>query len=694
MKATNILLAAALIATACTKAGINSGNPSEGQTIRLSAYTDKDVKTTLDGVSVLWSESDAISIFSTEDYANTQFNIVSLSEDRKQAEFEGLGSNAAGLALYPYTGTATASAEGISGVTIPALQTAVENSFADGANPAACIKADGSTTLDFKNLGALISFTVNEDNIDWVEITADQPLCGKGDVSFVDGEPVFTLTEGVNSIMLKGSFTSGSKYYAVVAPASVGKLTFVFHKRSSAATLSSNAAPDVSLLRNGNYYIADFNIPSSKWINGIWDAEDLLDFGAKVTANEDYSNYKDESGTVNMYRDVNLGNVQRSESIIAHVKFTQTSNIYDFDDSGKYGHPFTGIFDGHGNTVAGLNISKNNSHMYSFSLFGGLKDATVKNVNVTGTGIFSMATNVKVSLGGIAGVAVSSTIENCNVSCTRIKGRLVKTNATNHRYAMGGIVGIANDCTVKNCTNNTRIGLLNGKDDGTNYTTNNGADAGQIGGICGFTSGNNGCSFEKCINKGQVGGYENGTTNIGGGARIGGIIGTSLKNIDIVDCDNYGEVNGTNKFASDKSCYVAGICSVTYDATTNIKNCTNYGTVTYSTPGESYKGAVGGIVSRPLNNKITIEGCKNFGTITSDYFGDGENVNNGVGLILGKPIAVGAYIKNCTIGGKIGPLDAASQIEITADNFSKFISGDWENSGSSVTITNCSFGTL
>ena len=67
MKATNILLAAALIATAYTKAGINSGNPSEGQTIRLSAYTDKDVKTTLDGVSVLWNESDAISIFSPED---------------------------------------------------------------------------------------------------------------------------------------------------------------------------------------------------------------------------------------------------------------------------------------------------------------------------------------------------------------------------------------------------------------------------------------------------------------------------------------------------------------------------------------------------------------------------------------------------------------------------------------------------
>ena len=51
-------------------------------------------------------------------------------------------------------------------------------------------------------------------------------------------------------------------------------------------------------------------------------------------------------------------------------------------------------------------------------------------------------------------------------------------------------------------------------------------------------------------------------------------------------------------------------------------------------------------------------------------------------------------MSNCIVGGKIGPLDAASQIEITADNFSKFISGDWANSGSSVTITNCSFGTL
>lgn len=686
-----IVAAAAVVLASCSKAELNK--ESAVARLQFEASTDSDiVKTTLNGTQVLWEENESISVFSAADYANAKFDMSSLSADKTSATFTGEAAEASSyMALYPYTKGAAASEGTITGVVIPLTQVVAEAGFTSNSNPSVALTSSSSMT--FKNLGALVSFRINEDDIDWVELTADTEIAGTGNVTF-DGEaPVFTITKGSKSIMLTGNFENGREYCAVVAPAGISSLSFVFHKRAQAATLTSTLAQEREFVRNGNYFVADFQIPSSKWVKGIYDAADLEDFGEKVTAGEDYSQYKDAGGVVNMWHDVDLKNVTHTKSIVAHVKFNQNSNIYSFTTSGN---AFKGVFDGHNHTVKGMNINKglaSTDHMYSFSLFGGLDNATVKNLNVSGTGVYAQATNIKTSLAGIAGVAVSSTIENCTVSCERIKGRLVKTNTTNHRYAIAGIVGIGNDVVVKNCINNTRVGLLNGKDDGTSYTNNNGADGGQIGGICGFASGNGKCEFLDCVNNGQIGGYEGSKkTPIGGGTRIAGIAATVFKATDIIRCVNNGEVNGTNLYASDKSCYVAGIVGVTYVAQTNITDCENNGLVTFSISDASYKGTPGGIVSRPLNAAIPITGCKNYGTITSNYFGDGETVNNGVGLIIAKPITIGATVKDCIIGGKIGPLDEAKQITITEENYEKFITGDWTNK-SYVTIENCSFGT-
>lgn len=686
-----IVAAAVVVLPSCSKAELNK----ESGAVRLlfEASTDSDiVKTTLNGTQVLWEENESISVFSTADYANAKFDMSALSEDKTSATFTGEAAEASSyMALYPYTAAAKASAGTITGVEIPQQQNAVEGSFGNGVNPSVAVS--DNLRLIFKNVGALVSFKINEENVDWVEITADTEIAGMGNVTFDAQTPVFTITSGSKSIVLNGEFISGKTYYAVVAPSSINTLNVLFHKRASGAELTATLSQPRELVRNGNYFVADFQIPSSKWVKGIYDAADLKDFGAKVTADSDYSAYKDESGVVNMWRDVDLKNATLTGSVIGHVKFAQSSNIYSFAESADNGYAFKGVFDGHNHTVKGLNINKTAAHMYTYALFGGLHNATVKNLMVEGTGVYSQATDAKAALGGIAGVAVSSTIENCTVSCTRIKGRIVKTKDTNHRYAIAGIVGIGNDVVVKNCTNNSRVGLLNGKDDGTSFNNNNGADGGQIGGICGFASGNGKCEFLDCVNNGQIGGYEGASkAPIGGGSRIGGIVGTTVKKADILRCVNNGEVNQTNKYTSDKTGYVAGIVSVTYVAETNITDCENNGLVTFSVADSGYKGTPGGIISRPLNSKIPITRCKNFGTITSNYFGDGETVNNGVGLIIAKPITIGATVKDCIVGGKIGPLDEAKQITITEENYEKFITGDWTNK-SYVKIENCSFGT-
>lgn len=685
---TAIATAAAALMASCTKVEIND---VQNSTMRLTArMDDSSVKTTLSGTSVLWDEKDSISVFSAS--GSSKFKITSLSEDKKTGVFEGVAAASPVAALYPYTEKAVCEAGKISGVVIPAVQTAVEGSFANEINPAVAVAGE-SGDLAFKNIGALLSFSIAGDNIDWVTIEADTDIAGTADVT-VAAEPVVTFTSGVKTVKLSGAFEKGKTYYAVVAPCTIGSLNFTFHKAAQGAEITATAKAAKALVRNGNYSFGTI-ATSGKWVNGIWDAADLIAFGAAVTAGSDISAYKDGEGVVNMWRDVDLGNVQRDSSIIGYAKFTQSSNIYDFTMTD--GKPFEGIFDGHYKTVKGLNISKsvasNNHHMYGHGLFGGIKNATVRNLNVDGTGVYCQATNAKSAQGGLVAVAVSSTIENCTVSCTRIKGRIVKTNSTNHRNCYGGIAAIINDTEIKGCTNNSRIGCLNGKDDGTSYNNNNGADSGQMGGICGFASGNGTCKITDCVNNGQVGGYETKYV-IGGGSRIGGIIGTPLRVIEITGCTNNGEVNGNNKYATDKSCYVGGISSISCLSTQVIKNCTNNGLVTYSIAEEGYnKGYCGGIIARNLNNPITIESCHNYGTVTSNAFGGKGASDSPVGIILGRTFGVSATITACTIGGKIGPLDETAQVEITSDNYTDYIYG-WEAAKpATVTVENCQFGT-
>lgn len=124
---------------------------------------------------------------------------------------------------------------------------------------------------------------------------------------------------------------------------------------------------------------------------------------------------------------------------------------------GTYEHPFKGTFDGQGYTVSGIRIYKKyttSNHYMDYGLFGMVGEGgTVKRVNLADTHITGYC-----DVGGIAGRAYKSTIEDCSV------GNNVWIHAQqDEANSQGGIVGYSMDgTTVRRCISRATLAIKSG----------------------------------------------------------------------------------------------------------------------------------------------------------------------------------------------------------------------------------------
>ena len=166
----------------------------------LTATLAPETRTSLDGLSVLWSESDVIGVFS--DGTVYPFDLVG-GAGEATATFHGdNGPSGTSLkAYYPYEGAGAFSGTSLA-VTLPGEQAYNADSFADGVFPSAGVSTNG-TTLAFSHLCAVLrldlkgSGKVQEVS---VEALGGESLCGDGTVSF-EGTPSLSVT-GDNVVTL------------------------------------------------------------------------------------------------------------------------------------------------------------------------------------------------------------------------------------------------------------------------------------------------------------------------------------------------------------------------------------------------------------------------------------------------------------------------------------------------------------
>ena len=272
--------------------------------------------------------------------------------------------------------------------------------------------------------------------------------------------------------------------------------------------------------------------------------------------------------------------------------------------------PFSGVLEGNGKTISGLNINLSNQEYVYAGLFGYCSGAKIKNLIITdGTSVVS-ATK-KAYAGAFCGYASGTSFENCfNYNDLSVTVQAVSSNVEPYSY-VGGISGYGGNCT--NCENKGSI-ITEVKVYNDDY------DWAYCGGIVGGYSG----IISNCTNYGNISATSTSTWTAAY-VSAGGIAGSTSKTIS--SCKNYGNISC---IANNMTCvYGGGICGSF--SGTSLGMSYNVGTIT---------GPHAGGIAGALRNS-TIFNCYNIGEITSsDYAGGiaGYVTNNGA---IGKCYNVG-----------------------------------------------------
>ncbi len=294
---------------------------------------------------------------------------------------------------------------------------------------------------------------------------------------------------------------------------------------------------------------------------------------------------------------------------------------------GNFNTPFTGTLDGANYTISNLKqgaISNYNKDVSGSGLFDTVSNATIENLNVT-VAIYNGCGGY---LGTIAGQATSCNFKNCHSTGE------IRTTTDTIAYT-GGLVGQATSCNFENC--DTSLTIVD------TFTW--------VGGLVGYSRTS---TYSKCHFAGNI------TKNYASTDYVGGLIGFSSNDGNIISCYTTGEVHGSQFMGGLIGYYIGSGTSI-------ISKCYSSDVVTDS---GNYSCKVGGLI-----------GHASYSNIVNSYTDGGVGASMGwAGAIIG---AGGGYNKvtNCySTAGVYGHLMQGEQ---------GFVAGALIGSSSDDILTNC-----
>mgnify|MGYP002623967490 CR=1 FL=1 len=208
-------------------------------------------RTTLEGVTVLFSEGESISIW--DGIGNREYKA---DETGARVSFSGEVSASATefFALSPYSASAVFSRSGntvTASTTLPSAQTAVAGTFADGLNISAA-KSDAEDSFSLENAFSVGKLTLNAANLGGHSVTSitlssTYPLAGDVVVTYGDTPAAAAGPSTVKTVTLAkadGSALEDGTYYFVLLPNAGGEITLKFtasdgYTATKTATLKS-----------------------------------------------------------------------------------------------------------------------------------------------------------------------------------------------------------------------------------------------------------------------------------------------------------------------------------------------------------------------------------------------------------------------------------------------------------------------
>ena len=269
-----MLALVALAAFSCAKEVELEKQVPVKEGFKLFAQTDEDVqpvtKTSLsESVNIIWNGDEKIKAYGIYPYESTG---ITCSNSNKNAEFT-FGPIEDGdeihYAIYPSANAGGDDEEHMT-VTIPTEQEATANSFDPAAMASIGRVLDGNK-IAFKNIGALLSLTIKNDNIESVELSATMEsgaMTGASNVSINNEDVVSATTTGsANNVKLTGGLANGTKYYFVVYPGTYSNLKIVVTRSTDGYTATYRNKTSFTVGRNENWNIAELTVDPSKWVN-------------------------------------------------------------------------------------------------------------------------------------------------------------------------------------------------------------------------------------------------------------------------------------------------------------------------------------------------------------------------------------------------------------------------------------------
>lgn len=219
---------------------------------------DGDTRTVRqDDGKVFWSPGDEIAVF-TKAGAPARFT-SSETQPKQRVSFQGKVDDkpyAASYlyAVYPYDPSTTFDGSTFH-ATVPALQTAVEDSF----DPKAFLSGGSSRTqsVSFKHLGGGVKFSVTEEGITAVTLYGvnEEPLAGQVDFAIgSDGVPTLKSVPGPEAYVTLtapdgGTFEPGKYYHIATLPASLPDGFTLLFEREDGRVASRTVSKAVEIQR-------------------------------------------------------------------------------------------------------------------------------------------------------------------------------------------------------------------------------------------------------------------------------------------------------------------------------------------------------------------------------------------------------------------------------------------------------------
>ena len=321
------------------------------------------------------------------------------------------------------------------------------------------------------------------------------------------------------------------------------------------------------------------------------------------------------------------------------------ANLSLFTD---YDHPFTGTLDGNGHKIKGYTYTSSEEWLDEVALFIWTKNATFKNLSMTGVNI---SLNNATSVAALAAASENGKFSNISVS-GKITGKLL--------YQAAGILAYNEGSSMTGCKNSADI------------TVTNAAEGSKAAGVAGSCN-----TMKNCTNSGKI--------SISGKITQGGFYAAGVANSigKATSCRNSGTVtiSATGSGQQIEACNAAGVAGQVDTAV----SCSNTGKVSMNAAVEAVDphrvGGVFGAVTKSASK------CYNKGAVSFS----GKSYR---GLYVG---GLGAYLPKVSQSYNKGAVTVKmSSVKKTEENKIGGVSGDTVdmrncyNTGS-VTVTGVAF---